>query len=177
MGEGSAPPSSGPFSSTSGRSGGDLAWLNGRTSARSFYQHLGFTQRGGEWDDPESGPAHDDGPVSARRHVAAAIHACGPTVTHLLGPRSARPSSESAAPSCSELLRAAVFNFSIPVQGGALRAPRGAVPDAAASARAGRAACRPVPARRAAATTGNRNQTSDDITRSHVASPLTTLVI
>jgi len=36
--------------------GGDLAWLNGRTPARSFYQHLGFTQHGSEWDDPESGP-------------------------------------------------------------------------------------------------------------------------
>jgi GNAT superfamily N-acetyltransferase len=39
-----------------GRRGGDLAWLNGRTSARDFYEHLGFIQRGGEWDDPESGP-------------------------------------------------------------------------------------------------------------------------
>src|SRR3954465_9637127 len=48
--------------------------------------------------------------------------------------------------------RAAVFKPSLPVQGGALRAPRGPVPDAAASTRAGRAACRPVPARRAAAT-------------------------
>ena len=36
--------------------GGDLAWLNGRTPARRFYQHLGFTQHGNEWDDPESGP-------------------------------------------------------------------------------------------------------------------------
>jgi len=38
------------------RHGGDLAWLNGRTPARSFYQHLGFTQHGSEWDDAESGP-------------------------------------------------------------------------------------------------------------------------
>ena len=45
-----------------------------------------------------------------------------------------------------------MFKLSLLVQGGALRAPRGAVPDAAACARAGRAACRPVPARRAAAT-------------------------
>ena len=35
---------------------------------------------------------------------------------------------------------AAVFRLSLLVQGGALRAPRGAVSDAAASARAGRAA-------------------------------------
>jgi hypothetical protein len=36
--------------------GGDLAWLNGRTPARHFYERLGFTQRGGDWMDPESGP-------------------------------------------------------------------------------------------------------------------------
>jgi GNAT superfamily N-acetyltransferase len=36
--------------------GGDFAWLNGRTPARAFYQHLGFIQHGGEWNDPESGP-------------------------------------------------------------------------------------------------------------------------
>jgi GNAT superfamily N-acetyltransferase len=36
--------------------GGDLTWLNGRTHARSFYERLGFTQHGNEWDDPESGP-------------------------------------------------------------------------------------------------------------------------
>jgi L-Ala-D/L-Glu epimerase len=38
------------------RNGGDLAWLNGRTPARSFYENLGFAQHGREWDDPESGP-------------------------------------------------------------------------------------------------------------------------
>ena len=38
------------------RHGGDLAWLNGRTPARAFYERLGFSQRGTEWDDPESGP-------------------------------------------------------------------------------------------------------------------------
>ena len=38
------------------RRDGDLAWLNGRTPARTFYQRLGFVQHGGEWDDPESGP-------------------------------------------------------------------------------------------------------------------------
>jgi GNAT superfamily N-acetyltransferase len=38
------------------RNGGDLAWLNGRTPARSFYENLGFTQHGTEWNDPESGP-------------------------------------------------------------------------------------------------------------------------
>lgn len=36
--------------------GGDFAWLNGRTPARAFYHHLGFTQHGDEWNDPESGP-------------------------------------------------------------------------------------------------------------------------
>lgn len=36
--------------------GGDLAWLNGRTPARTFYERLGFVQHGGEWNDPESGP-------------------------------------------------------------------------------------------------------------------------
>jgi GNAT superfamily N-acetyltransferase len=36
--------------------GGDLAWLNGRTPARHFYEQLGFSQRGDDWMDPESGP-------------------------------------------------------------------------------------------------------------------------
>ena len=44
-----------------------------------------------------------------------------------------------------------VFRLSILGQGGALQAKRGAMPDAAASTRAGRAAYRPIPARRAAA--------------------------
>ena len=47
--------------------------------------------------------------------------------------------------------RPAVFKPSLLHQGGALPAPRGPMFDAAASARAGRAACRPVPARHAAA--------------------------
>ena len=36
--------------------GGNLVWLNGRTSARRFYERLGFEQRGNDWDDPEGGP-------------------------------------------------------------------------------------------------------------------------
>jgi GNAT superfamily N-acetyltransferase len=38
------------------RHGGDFVWLNGRTPARRFYRHLGFRQRGNDWEDPESGP-------------------------------------------------------------------------------------------------------------------------
>jgi hypothetical protein len=55
------------------------------------------------------------------------------------------PPSPRACRACRQSLstracRAAVFNSSLPVQGGALRAPRGDVSDAAACARAGRAA-------------------------------------
>lgn len=35
---------------------GDLAWLNGRTPARRFYERLGFVQHGNEWEDSESVP-------------------------------------------------------------------------------------------------------------------------
>jgi GNAT superfamily N-acetyltransferase len=38
------------------RHGGDMVWLNGRTPARRFYERLGFTQRGDDWNDPESVP-------------------------------------------------------------------------------------------------------------------------
>jgi L-Ala-D/L-Glu epimerase len=49
------------------RNGGDFVWLNGRTPARRFYQHLGFRQCGHDWEDPESGPH-----MTMAMHLAAA---------------------------------------------------------------------------------------------------------
>ena len=63
-----------------------------------------------------------------------------------MGSRHATSSTPRRPPS-PHVIRVSILLF----QGAALRAARGAVSDAAASARAGRAACRPVPARRAAA--------------------------
>ena len=88
----------------------------------------------------------------AHRAPWALLAGCGLTTAPDVRP--GRSGSDCVSPTGGYVqvrAQAAVFRSSLPVQGGALRAPRGAVSDAAASARAGRAACRPVPARRRAA--------------------------
>ena len=113
-----------------------------------------------------------------------------PKVAHILG----RPSRLPVQVACDAehaQMTAIVIRVSILDQGGALRAPLSAVFDAAASARAGRAAWRPVPARRAAARRGadrtsgggparcacNESDGRDDVrcgpARNHRSSPTT----
>ena len=36
--------------------GGGLVWCNARTTARLFYERVGFVVRGGEWEEPGIGP-------------------------------------------------------------------------------------------------------------------------
>ena len=91
-------------------------------------------------------------PVAEHRRVGYTELPTRPTNDLRRARRQHRPATSSPPdPAAITGQARAVSNFAFLVQGGALRAPRGAVPDAAAGARPGRAACRPVPARRAAA--------------------------